>query len=144
VNIRGVLHGIAAAPPVMRKQGHGQFVNVSSTAGHTIYATAAVYSATKVAVIAISEALRQENDTIRITVISPGVTESELADSISDAGAREAVKKFRRVAIPAEAIARAIDSPSRNPRMSMLVKSSSDPLRTLIEFLEGFDHLSDS
>ena len=57
---------------------------------------------------AISEALRQENDTIRVTVISPSVTESELAESISDAGAREAVKEFRRVAIPADAIARAI------------------------------------
>ena len=108
VNIRGVLHGIAAALPLMKKQGHGQFVNVSSTAGHTVYATAGVYSATKFAVNAISEALRQENHTIRVTVISPGVTESELAESISDAGAREAVKEFRRVAIPADAIARAI------------------------------------
>jgi NADP-dependent 3-hydroxy acid dehydrogenase YdfG len=108
VNIRGVLHGIAAALPVMKKQGHGQFVNVSSTAGHTVYATAGVYSATKFAVIAISEALRQENDRIRVTVISPGVTESELAESISDAGARVAVEEFRRVAIPADAIARAI------------------------------------
>src|ERR1041385_8804199 len=80
---------------VMKKQGHGQFVNVSSTAGHTVYATAGVYSATKFAVMAISEALRQENDRIRVTIISPGVTESELAESISDAGAREAVKEFR-------------------------------------------------
>jgi NADP-dependent 3-hydroxy acid dehydrogenase YdfG len=108
VNVRGVLHGIAAALPVMKQQGHGHFVNVSSTPGHTVYPTAAVYSATKFAVIAISEALRQEHDTIRVTVISPGVTESELADSISDAGAREAMKEFRRVAMPPEAIARAI------------------------------------
>jgi NADP-dependent 3-hydroxy acid dehydrogenase YdfG len=91
VNLRGVLHGIAAALPVMQKQGHGQFVNVSSTAGHTVYPTAAVYSATKCAVIAISEALRQEHDNIRVTIISPGSTESELADSISDEGAREAM-----------------------------------------------------
>jgi NADP-dependent 3-hydroxy acid dehydrogenase YdfG len=108
VNIRGVLHGIAAALPLMKKQGQGHFINVSSTAGHTVYATAAVYSATKFAVLAISEALRQENDRIRVTVISPGVTESELAESVSDAGAREVVKEFRRVAIPADAIARAI------------------------------------
>ena len=92
----------------MQQQDHGHFVNVSSTAGHTVYPTAAVYSATKFAVIAISEALRQENDTIRVTVISPGATESELADSISDAGARDAMKEFRRVAMPPEAIARAI------------------------------------
>jgi NADP-dependent 3-hydroxy acid dehydrogenase YdfG len=108
VNLRGVLHGIAAALPVMKKQGHGHFVNVSSTAGHTVSPTAAVYSATKCAVIAISEALRQEHDNIRVTIISPGVTESELADSITDEGAREAMKEFRRVAIPPDAIARAI------------------------------------
>jgi NADP-dependent 3-hydroxy acid dehydrogenase YdfG len=108
VNIRGVLHGIAAGLPVMKKQGHGQFVNMSSIGGHSVYPTAAVYSATKFAVIAISEGLRQENDNIRVAVISPGVTESELADSISEQGARDAMKEFRRIAIPPEAIARAI------------------------------------
>jgi NADP-dependent 3-hydroxy acid dehydrogenase YdfG len=108
VNIRGVLHGIAAALPVMKRQGRGHFVNLSSIGGHTVYPTSAVYSATKFAVIAISEGLRQENDNIRVTVVSPGVTESELADSISDAGAREAMKEFRRIALPAEAVARAI------------------------------------
>jgi hypothetical protein len=45
---------------------------------------------------------------IRVTVISPGVTESEFADSITDHGAREAMREFRRIAIPPEAIARAI------------------------------------
>jgi len=108
VNIRGVLHGIAAALPVMKRQGRGHFVNLSSIGGHTVYPTSAVYSATKFAVIAISEGLRQENDNIRVTVVSPGVTESELADSISDAGAREAMKEFRRIALPAEVVARAI------------------------------------
>lgn len=108
VNIRGVLHGIAAALPVMKRQGRGHFVNLSSIGGHTVYPTSAVYSATKFAVIAISEGLRQENDNIRVTVVSPGVTESELADSISDAGARQAMKEFRRIALPAEAVARAI------------------------------------
>jgi NADP-dependent 3-hydroxy acid dehydrogenase YdfG len=108
VNVRGVLHGIAAALPVMKRQGRGHFVNLSSIGGHTVYPTSAVYSGTKFAVIAISEGLRQENDNIRVTVVSPGVTESELADSISDAGAREAMKEFRRIALPAEAVARAI------------------------------------
>ena len=73
VNLRGVLHGIAAALPVMQQQGHGYFINVSSTAGRAV-STAAVYSATKCAVIAISEALRQEHDTMRVTIISPGAT----------------------------------------------------------------------
>jgi len=108
VNIRGVLHGIAAGLPIMKKQGRGQFINLSSIGGHNVYPTSAVYSATKFAVIAISEGLRQENDNIRVTVISPGVTESELADSITAESSREAMKEFRRIAIPAEAIARAI------------------------------------
>jgi NADP-dependent 3-hydroxy acid dehydrogenase YdfG len=108
VNVRGVLHGIAAGLPVMKQQGYGQFINVSSIGGHAVYPTAAVYCATKFAVIAISEGLRQENDNIRVTVISPGVTESELAESITAEGARESMKEFRRIAIPAEAIARAI------------------------------------
>ena len=108
VNIRGVLHGIAAGLPIMKKQGYGQFINVSSIGGHAVYPTAAVYCATKYAVIAISEGLRQEHQDIRVTVISPGVTESELAETISDPGAAENMREFRKIAIPADAIARAI------------------------------------
>jgi len=108
VNIRGVLHGIAAALPVMKKQGGGHVVNVASIGGHVVYPTAAVYCATKYAVVAISEGLRQESTNIRVTIISPGVTESELAETISDPAQRQWAKDFRRIAIPASAIARAI------------------------------------
>jgi NADP-dependent 3-hydroxy acid dehydrogenase YdfG len=108
VNIRGVLHGIAAGLPVMKKQGSGHFVNISSIGGHAVYPTAAVYCATKFAVRAISDGLRQENTDIRVTIISPGVTESELADSISDPASREGMKDFRKIAISPDAIARAI------------------------------------
>ncbi len=108
VNIRGVLYGIAAGLPVMKAQGFGQFVNVSSIGGHRVSPTAAVYCATKYAVIAISDGLRQEHDDIRVTVISPGVTESELASTITDAGAAAFMEDFRRIAISPEAIARAI------------------------------------
>jgi NADP-dependent 3-hydroxy acid dehydrogenase YdfG len=108
VNIRGVLHGIAAVLPDMKKQGSGQIINLSSIGGHMVVATGAVYCATKFAVIAISEGLRQENTDIRVTVISPGVTTSELADTISHGETAKAMEDFRRVAIPAEAIARAI------------------------------------
>lgn len=108
VNIRGVLHGIAAGLPIMKRQGFGHFVNLSSIGGHAVYPTAAVYCATKYAVLAISEGLRQENTDIRVTVISPGVTRSELADSISDEGARQAMNDFRKIAIEPEAIGRAI------------------------------------
>ncbi|NVD42021.1 SDR family oxidoreductase [Ensifer sp. HO-A22] len=108
VNIRGVLNGIAASLPVMNEQGSGQIVNLSSIGGHAVSPTAAVYCATKFAVRAISDGLRQETDRIRVSVVSPGVTESELADSISDETARGAMRDFRRIAIPATAIARAI------------------------------------
>lgn len=108
VNIKGVLYGIAAGLPIMKRQGSGQFVNLSSIGGHMVVPTGAVYCATKFAVGAISDGLRQESSDIRVTVISPGVTESELADSISDESARAGMKEFRKVAIPASAIARAI------------------------------------
>jgi NADP-dependent 3-hydroxy acid dehydrogenase YdfG len=108
VNIRGVLHGIRAGLPIMKRQGSGQFVNISSIGGHQVYPTAAVYCATKFAVVAISEGLRQEHDDIRVTVISPGVTRSELASTITDPGAQAAMAEFRQIAIEPEAIARAI------------------------------------
>jgi NADP-dependent 3-hydroxy acid dehydrogenase YdfG len=108
VNIRGVLHGIAAALPGMKAQGFGQFVNISSIAGHRVIPTSAVYSATKFAVGAISEGLRQENRDIRVTVISPGITESELAQTISDPAVRATIEEYRKTAITPDAIARAI------------------------------------
>jgi NADP-dependent 3-hydroxy acid dehydrogenase YdfG len=109
VNIKGVLYGIAAALPVMKAQKSGQIINLSSIGGHAVSPTAAVYCATKFAVGAISEGLRQEvGGDIRVTVISPGVTESELADSISDETAKKGMQEYRKIAIPAEAIARSI------------------------------------
>lgn len=108
VNIRGVLHGIAAVLPVMERQGHGQVINVSSIGGLSVSPTAAVYCATKFAVRAISDGLRQETDKIRVTVICPGVVESELADTITDETAAKAMREFRRVALSPDAIARAI------------------------------------
>ncbi|MGH8808204.1 MAG: SDR family oxidoreductase [Noviherbaspirillum sp.] len=110
VNIKGVLYGIAAGLPVMKAQGAGHFINVASIGAHTVSPTAAVYCATKFAVRAISEGLRQEQlgGGIRVTVISPGVTESDLAESISDDTAREVMKQFRKTAISANAVARTI------------------------------------
>ncbi|MEU5210077.1 SDR family oxidoreductase [Streptomyces sp. NPDC020742] len=109
VNVRGVLHGIAAALPLMRAQGGGHFVNVASVGAYEVSPTAAVYCATKFAVRAISEGLRQESGgDIRVSLVSPGVTESELADGIADPQARKAMQAYRSVALPAAAIADAI------------------------------------
>ncbi len=131
VNIRGVLHGIAAGLPIMKQQGFGQFINVSSIGGHSVVPTGAVYCATKFAVLALSEGLRQENDTIRVTVISPGVTESELAESITDAGTREGMQAFRKIAIGPDAIARtiafAIEQPADVDVSEIIVRPTASP-----------------
>lgn len=108
VNIRGVLHGIAAGLPIMEQQGGGQFVNVASIGAHMVVPTGAVYCATKYAVWAISEGLRQESQNIRVTVISPGVVETELGSDITDLTANDALKEFRKISLSPDAIARAI------------------------------------
>ncbi|HTI02803.1 MAG TPA: SDR family oxidoreductase [Acidisoma sp.] len=108
VNIRGVLHGIAAVLPRMEAQGSGQIINVSSVGGLVVQPTGAVYSATKFAVRAISEGLRKENGTIRCTCIYPGVVESELAETITDPVARDRMIAYRKTAIGADAIGRAV------------------------------------
>ncbi len=109
VNIRGVLHGIAAVLPLMQVQRSGQLVNIASIGAYRVVPTGAVYCATKYAVRAISEGLRQEvGGDIRVTLVSPGVVESELAESISDGPTRELMQAFRQVAITPDAIARAV------------------------------------
>jgi NADP-dependent 3-hydroxy acid dehydrogenase YdfG len=117
VNVRGLLHGIAAALPHFQRQQSGHFVTVASIGAHEVVPTAAVYCATKYAAWAITEGLRQEADpSIRVTTVSPGVVESELADTITEAGAQEAMRTYRASAIPpsaiADAIAYAIDQPA--------------------------------
>ncbi len=109
VNVRGLLNGIAAALPQFQRQGHGHFVTVASVGAHEVVPTAAVYCATKHAAWAITEGLRQELDpAIRVTTVSPGVVESELAESITDPTAAAAMQTYRADSIPPDAIARAI------------------------------------
>lgn len=131
VNVRGVLHGIAAVLPDMEAQGSGQVINISSIGGLAVSPTAAVYCATKFAVRAISDGLRQETDKIRVSVVCPGVVESELADTISDEVARETMKAFRRVAITADAIARAlvyaIEQPDDVDVSEIVVRPTASP-----------------
>lgn len=131
VNVRGVLHGIAAVLPGMQAQGFGQVINISSIGGLAVSPTAAVYCATKFAVRAISDGLRQETDKIRVTVVCPGVVESELADTISDDVAREEMKAFRRVAMSADAIARAlayaIEQPDDVDVSEIVVRPTASP-----------------
>ena len=108
VNIRGVLNGVAAALPRFLAQGGGHVVNIASVGAHQVWPTTAVYSATKYAVWAISDGLRQEHTDIRITVVSPGVVTSELAGTITDTETARFIADYRRIAIGPDAVARAI------------------------------------
>ncbi|WP_026617660.1 SDR family oxidoreductase [Ensifer aridi] len=108
VNIKGVLYGIAAVLPEMTVRGSGHIINIASIDALAVSPTAAVYCATKYAVRAISEGLRQEHSALRVTCIHPGVVESELADTITDPVAAEAMKTYRAIALKPDAIARAV------------------------------------
>src|SRR6201997_4324530 len=111
VNLRGVLHGIAAALPVFQRQGRGHFVTTVSTAGLKIVPTMAVYAATKNAVRTLMEGLRQESTdgVVRTTSISPGFVDTQLDSSIDDVAVREQIRRtMNDFGLPPSAVARAI------------------------------------
>ena len=134
VNIKGVLNGIAAAQPIMRAQGGGQFINISSIAGHLVFPGAAVYCATKFAVRALSEGMRMESDgSIRVANISPGAIKTELADRIGVAEVKESIDSLvEDVAIDADAVARAIYFAVAQPAdvdiNEVIIRPSKQPL----------------
>lgn len=107
INLKGTLHGIAAALPFMKAQKSGHVINVSSLSGHRVRPTTAVYSATKFAVRAISEGLRMEMTpyNIRSTIISPGPVDTDLPSSVTSAAVAEQVRKIHEMAIPVETLA---------------------------------------
>jgi NADP-dependent 3-hydroxy acid dehydrogenase YdfG len=89
INVKGLLYGVAAVLPHMKKQGTGHIVNLGSVASRRPFPTGTIYSATKFAVRAISAGLRNElspTDGIRVTDIEPGIVDTELLDHISDQG----------------------------------------------------------
>jgi NADP-dependent 3-hydroxy acid dehydrogenase YdfG len=111
VNLRGVLHGIAAALPVFGRQGRGHFVTTVSTSGLKIVPTQAVYAGTKNAVRTLLEALRQESTdgVLRTTCISPGFVRTELLDHIGNPDQQEhAQQAMTTLGISPDAVARAI------------------------------------
>ncbi|MFC4914042.1 SDR family oxidoreductase [Actinomadura gamaensis] len=112
VNVKGVLHGIAAALPVFRRQGGGHLVTVVSTSGLKIVPTQAVYAGTKNAVRTLLEGLRQESTdgVLRTTSISPGYVRTEFVDNaVDDPAAREQAKRnMAELGIEPSAVARAI------------------------------------
>lgn len=108
VNIKGVLYGIAAVLPAMLAHQRGHIINIASVGALAVSPTAAVYCATKFAVRAISDGLRQENSQLRVTCVHPGVVESELASTITDPTAAKAMQHYRAIALQPDAIGRAV------------------------------------
>ena len=112
VNIKGVLYCTAAVLPHMREAKSGHIINISSVAGRIVFPAGSVYCATKHAVTAFSEGLRQElspRNNIRVTTIEPGVVSTELTNTITDESLEKFVETSKQMeALKAEDIASAI------------------------------------
>ncbi len=94
VNIKGVHYGIAAALPVFREQGTGHFINIASTAARKTVPGQLVCSCTKAAVVALSDGLRQElAGGLRVTVISPGFTDTDFVAHVKDEALRSQLEQ---------------------------------------------------
>lgn len=97
VNIKGVLYGMAAVYKHMEERNEGHIINMSSIAGHIIFPTSSIYSATKHAVRILTEGVRQElraDQDIRVTLISPGAIETELYQTITDEDVPSVIEKL--------------------------------------------------
>lgn len=137
INIMGVLNGIAAALPIMKKQQSGHIITTDSVAGHIVIPTAAVYCGTKFAVRAIMEGLRQEEheNNIRTTMISPGTVDTELPNSINDPQMVEMLKETAgkegfglRSEDIADAVAYAINTPESVAINEILVRPTKQSM----------------
>ena len=125
VNIKGTLYGIAAAQDVFHKNKSGHFINVSSVAGLVAHATGSVYSATKWAVRAINESLREEEalsgSNVRVTVLDPGAIKTDLPGSVSGEELKASIDDFyEKFAIPADRIAQLIENTINMPEDTTL------------------------
>ncbi|TKJ19765.1 SDR family NAD(P)-dependent oxidoreductase [Blastococcus sp. CCUG 61487] len=111
-NVLGVMYMTHAAIEGMVEQGAGDIVNISSVAGRTARKGAGAYNASKWAVNAFSESLRQEvtGRGVRISLVEPGAVATELTDHITQPEAKAASKKAATMITPLQAddVARAI------------------------------------
>ncbi|BAZ37113.1 short-chain dehydrogenase/reductase SDR [Calothrix sp. NIES-4101] len=133
VNVLGVLYATHAVLPLLKAQKSGHIVNISSVAGRTARAGVGVYNATKWGVNALSEALRQEvyKDNIRITIIEPGLVDTEFSDLISDPIAKQRSEERRKTITPlqsediANAIVYAVTQPQHVNVNEILIRPTS-------------------
>lgn len=134
INLMGTLYSCKAAVPLMKAQGGGDIINISSTAGRRAAAAFAAYATSKFGVTGLTESLRQEvgKAGIRVCIIEPGATSTEIADSITDPKAREAIWKHvtKEGAMAASDIADAIlfvlTLPPRANVSQMLIRPTID------------------
>jgi NADP-dependent 3-hydroxy acid dehydrogenase YdfG len=112
VNIKGVLYCTAAVIPHMLAKKSGHIINISSVAGRIVFPAGSVYCATKHAIVALSEGLRQEfsqRSNIRVTCVEPGVVATELTNTITDDSLKAFVESTKKMeSLKAEDIANAI------------------------------------
>lgn len=131
VNIKGVLWGIGAVLPIMEAQGSGHVINIASIGALQVVPTGAVYCATKFAVRAISDGLRQESRNIRVTCVNPGVVESNLASTITHAETMAVMDAYRAVALQPADIARAvrqvIEAPANVDTTEITIRPTASP-----------------
>ena len=133
VNIKGVLYCTGSVILHMKEKKSGHIVNLSSVAGRTVFPTGTVYCATKHAITAFSEGLRQEfsaRSNIRVTSIEPGVVATELTDTITDEslqGFIENAKKMETLQAGdiANAILYAVESPSHVNVNEVLIRPTT-------------------
>ena len=111
-NVLGLLYMTHAAIEGMVEQGSGDVVNVSSVAGRVARQGSGVYNASKWAVNAFSESLRQEvtGRGVRVSLVEPGIVATELTDHITQPAAKQAIRDAAGAITPlqAEDIARAV------------------------------------
>ncbi len=110
VNIKGVLFGVAAALPVFLKQGSGHFIHTASTAARKTVPNQVVYSATKAAVLALSDGLRQElAGQIRVSTVLPGFTDTAFSEHVKSPELKAQLQKAgEKFAMSPNAVARAV------------------------------------
>ena len=112
VNIKGVLYCTGAVVTHMLENKSGHIINISSVAGRIVFPAGSVYCATKHAITAFSEGLRQElsvRKNIRVTCIEPGVVATELTNTITDESLQGFVENAKKMeSLQAEDIANAI------------------------------------
>ncbi|WCG35750.1 SDR family oxidoreductase [Companilactobacillus farciminis] len=134
INVKGVLNGIAAALPVMKKQKSGHIITTSSVLGYEVLPGYAAYSGTKYAVRAIMEGLRQEEhqNNIKTTIIAPGSVKTELYKSVNNSAAHDGLEKVMQAAGTqmtsldpeeiAQAVAFVIDTPKNMAVNEMVIR----------------------